>query len=128
MIALTACKPYTVVAVAEATRIFEGGAFDAETLGIIVGNRAFFPDKFVVEGCNGLIRTYVGEGVSTDDYLSSMSGTKAVVEVPDLQKLMRYVCKNGFAHHCAMVQDNVSTIVAEAFETYLGWDVYYHEG
>jgi L-fucose isomerase-like protein len=41
---------------------------------------------------------------------------------------MRYVCKNGFAHHCAMVQDNVAGIVAEAFETYLGWDVYHHEG
>jgi hypothetical protein len=27
---------------------------------------------------------------------------EAVVEVPNLQKLMRYVCKNGFAHHAAM--------------------------
>ena len=77
---------------------------------------------------HGRIRTYVGEGHFTDDYLSSMSGTKAVVEVPGLQKLMRYVCLNGFAHHCAMVKANVAEVVAEAFEKYLEWDVYYHQG
>lgn len=77
---------------------------------------------------NGRINTYVGEGRITDDYLSSMSGTRAVVEVPGLQKLMRHVCKNGFAHHAAMSQSNVAPVLAEAFETYLGWDVYHHEG
>jgi L-fucose isomerase-like protein len=77
---------------------------------------------------HGRIRTYVGEGVFTDDYLSKMSGMKAVVEVPDLQKLMRYVCKNGFAHHAAMNRSNVADILAEAFETYLGWDMYHHQG
>ncbi|MFC1975267.1 L-fucose/L-arabinose isomerase family protein [Chloroflexota bacterium] len=77
---------------------------------------------------HGRINTYVGEGRITDDYLSTMSGTRAVVEVPGLQKLMRYVCKNGFAHHAAMSQSSVAAVLAEAFETYLGWDVYYHEG
>ena len=77
---------------------------------------------------NGRINTYVGEGKFTDDYLSQMSGTRAVVEVPNLQKLMRYICKNGFAHHAAMSQSNVASVLAEAFETYLGWDVYHHEG
>ena len=76
----------------------------------------------------GRINTYVGEGRFTDDYLSAMSGTRAVVEVPGLQKLMRYVCKNGFAHHAAMSQSNVAATLTEAFETYLGWDVYQHEG
>lgn len=76
----------------------------------------------------GRINTYVGEGRFTDDYLSEMSGTRAVVEVPGLQKLMRYVCKNGFAHHAAMSQSNVASVLAEAFENYLDWDVYQHEG
>lgn len=76
----------------------------------------------------GRINTYVGEGRFTDDYLSAMSGTRAVVEVPGLPKLMRYVCKNGFAHHAAMSQSNVAATLTEAFETYLGWDVYHHEG
>ncbi len=77
---------------------------------------------------NGRINTYVGEGLFTNDPLSEISGTRAVVEVQGLQKLMRYVCKNGFAHHCAMTGAHVAGIVAEAFETYLGWDVYYHQG
>ena len=50
---------------------------------------------------HGRINTYVGEGVFTNDFLSQMSGTRAVVEVAGLQKLMRYICKNGFAHHAA---------------------------
>ncbi len=77
---------------------------------------------------HGRIRTYVGEGVFTDDYLSKMSGMKAVVQVPELQKLMRYVCRNGFAHHAAMSQASVADVLADAFEIYLGWDVYHHQG
>ena len=75
----------------------------------------------------GVIHTYVGEGRFTDDPLSPISGSHAVVEVPDLQRLLRYICKNGFAHHCAMSQSNVAGVLAEAFETYLGWEVYQHE-
>jgi L-fucose isomerase-like protein len=41
---------------------------------------------------------YVGEGRFTDDPLQTF-GTRAVVEVPDLQGLMRYICRNGFEHH-----------------------------
>jgi L-fucose isomerase-like protein len=74
----------------------------------------------------GMIRSYVGEGAFTDDPLSPISGMHAVIEVPELQKLMRYICKNGFAHHAAMNASHVAGILAEAFEDYLGWDVYYH--
>jgi L-fucose isomerase-like protein len=51
-----------------------------------------------------------------------------VVEVPGLQKLLRHVCKNGFEHHVAMNPAPTAAILAEAFETYFGWHVYYHEG
>jgi L-fucose isomerase-like protein len=74
----------------------------------------------------GVIHTYVGEGRFTDDPLSKISGSHAVVEVKELQRLLRYICKHGFAHHCAMSQSNVAGILAEAFETYLGWEVYQH--
>ncbi len=76
----------------------------------------------------GRIKTYVGEGAFTDDPLSQISGSHAVVEVPELQALMRYICKNGFAHHCAMNRSHVASVLAEAFEEYLDWDVYYHQG
>lgn len=101
------------------------------TWGAVDGRTAAGPLTFAridTDDRNGRINTYVGEGVFTNDYLSAMSGTRAVVEVPNLQKLMRYICKNGFAHHAAMSQSNVASVLAEAFETYLGWDVYHHEG
>jgi L-fucose isomerase-like protein len=76
----------------------------------------------------GLIRAVVAEGMFTDDPLSEMSGMRAVVQVPDLDGLMRYLCLNGHAHHCAINASHVGNILAEAFDTYLGWDVYHHQG
>ena len=75
----------------------------------------------------GVIKTYVGQGQFTDDPLTLISGTKAVVEVRELQALLRYICKNGFAHHCAMTLGHVSGILDEAFNTYLNWETYHHE-
>jgi L-fucose isomerase-like protein len=74
---------------------------------------------------NGCIASYVGEGRFTDDPLETF-GTRAVVEVPELQKLMQFVCRNGFEHHAAMNASASAGILAEAFETYLGWSVYHH--
>ena len=39
---------------------------------------------------HGRIVSYVGEGRFTDDLLETF-GTRAVVEVPELQSLMRYI-------------------------------------
>jgi len=75
---------------------------------------------------HGLIHAYVGEGRFTDDPLSTISGSHAVVEVPELQRLLRHICRHGFAHHAAMTKAHVAGIVAEAFENYLGWEVYHH--
>ncbi|MBI4926668.1 MAG: fucose isomerase [Anaerolineae bacterium] len=75
----------------------------------------------------GFIRTYVGEGEFTSDPLDTF-GARAVIHTPGLQKLMRYICKNGFEHHCAMNASHSADILAEAFETYFGWDVYHHLG
>jgi L-fucose isomerase-like protein len=73
----------------------------------------------------GAIRTYVGDGDFTDDPLDTF-GNRAVVHVPGLQKLLRHVCKNGFEHHVAMNASHSAAVLAEAFETYLGWEVYHH--
>ena len=77
------------------------------------------------DDAHGVIRTYVGEGAFTDDPLDTF-GTRAVVQVPGLQRLMKYVCKNGFEHHVAMNASHTAGVLAEAFETYFGWDVYVH--
>jgi L-fucose isomerase-like protein len=75
----------------------------------------------------GTIRTYVGEGAFTDDPLDTF-GARAVIHVPGLQELMRHICKNGFEHHCAINGSTSAGILAEAFGTYFGWDVYNHPG
>lgn len=73
----------------------------------------------------GCIRAYVGEGMFTDDPLETF-GTKAVVRVPQLQKLMRRICRNGFEHHAAMNASHCAAAVREALSNYMGWDVYHH--
>jgi len=73
----------------------------------------------------GLIRTYTGEGQLTDDPLDTF-GHRAVAQVPDLQTLMKYICKNGFEHHVAMTMGSVAEALDEAFTTYMGWQNYHH--
>ena len=74
---------------------------------------------------HGQIKAYVGDGSFLDDPVETF-GSRAVVQVPDLQKLMRHVCKNGFEHHAAMTNSYTASILNEAFTTYFGWDTYYH--
>ena len=73
----------------------------------------------------GRIASYVGEGRFTDDPLDTF-GERAVVEVPGLQQLMHFICRNGFEHHAAMSASACAAVVHEAFEQYLGWEVYRH--
>lgn len=74
---------------------------------------------------DGCIRAYVGEGEFTDDPLNTF-GTRAVVHVPQLQQLMRFICRHGFEHHAAMNASHCAGILAEAMEVYLGWKVHRH--
>jgi L-fucose isomerase-like protein len=74
----------------------------------------------------GKIRTYVGQGELTNDELKTF-GNRAVARVPKLQKLMHHVCREGFEHHVVMNSSHTAGILAEAFERYLGWEVYHHE-
>jgi L-fucose isomerase-like protein len=74
----------------------------------------------------GKIRTYVGEGELTNDKLKTF-GNRAVAKVPQLQKLMQHVCREGFEHHVVMTQSHSAAILAEAFGNYFGWEVYQHK-
>ncbi|MGA2115621.1 MAG: alcohol dehydrogenase catalytic domain-containing protein [Bryobacteraceae bacterium] len=98
------------------------------TYGAVAGRTPAGPVTFArvsTDDRHGCLRTYVGEGRFTDDPLSTF-GSRAVVEVHGLQKLMRYICKDGFEHHAAMNASSTAAMLAEAFETYLGWEVYHH--
>lgn len=74
---------------------------------------------------SGIIRAYTGEGELTSDPLDTF-GHRAVVYTPNLQKLLAYLCKNGFEHHVAMTMGNVSDALDEAFSNYMGWENYKH--
>jgi L-fucose isomerase-like protein len=98
------------------------------TYGTVAGRVPAGPMSFArvsTDDQHGRIRTYVGDGQFVDDPLDTF-GSRAVIQVPKLQKLMRYVCKQGYEHHAAMASAPSAAILAEAFETYFGWEVYHH--
>jgi L-fucose isomerase-like protein len=76
---------------------------------------------------DGCIRAYVGEGELTNDELKTF-GTRAVAHVPNLQKLLRHVCQQGFEHHVVMTQSHSAAALREAFANYLGWETHEHNG
>lgn len=83
--------------------------------------------RISTDDVRGGIVAYVGEGTFTDDPLDTFGGY-GVVRVPNFQKLLRYVCENGFEHHVAVNLSLMADALYEAITKYLGWDVYYHKG
>lgn len=81
--------------------------------------------RISTDDVNGKIKAYVAEGRFLDEPLDTF-GSRAVVEIPNFQPLLKYICKVGFEHHCAMSAVQTADAVADAFETYLGWEVYRH--
>jgi L-fucose isomerase-like protein len=101
---------------------------EQNTYGAMAGRASAGPLTYArvsTDDVHGMIRTYTGEGQLTDDPLDTF-GHRAVAHVPDLQTLMKYVCKNGFEHHVAMTMGNVADALDEAFTNYMGWENYNH--
>jgi L-fucose isomerase-like protein len=83
--------------------------------------------RISTDDLHGRIKSYLGEGRITDDAYG-MDGGIAVCEIPELQKLMSHLVRNGFEHHVGMVRGHVSKVLEEAIGNYLDWDLYLHEG
>ena len=81
--------------------------------------------RFSTDDLGGRIRGYSGGGRFTDDPLETFGGA-GVVEIPGLQKLLHYICENGFEHHVAANFSCVAPAVHEAATRYLGWQMYAH--
>jgi L-fucose isomerase-like protein len=81
--------------------------------------------KVSTDDRRGVIKCYLGEGEFTDDPLETFGGV-AVCRVKDLNGLMRYITKNGYEHHVAIVQAECADIIEEALGNYMGWEVYRH--
>jgi len=82
--------------------------------------------RFSTNDRKGEICGYVGEGAFTDDPLDTFGGA-GVVRIPHLQRLLRFICENGFEHHVAANLSSVAPAVREATGNYLGWNVAAHE-
>jgi L-fucose isomerase-like protein len=83
--------------------------------------------RFSTDDTAGKMRGYVGEGRFTDDPLNTFGGA-GVVHIPRMQKLLHYICENGFEHHVGANLSIVASAVHEATIRYLGWDMYWHNG
>jgi len=109
--------------------IIAGTVGKENTFGTVVG--LIKPEKmsfarFSTDDTAGKMRGYVGEGRFTDDPLNTFGGA-GVVHIPKMQKLLHYICENGFEHHVAANLSSVAGAVHEAATRYLGWDTYWHE-
>lgn len=106
-----------------------GETFGAERcFGAIKGHVAPGPFTYFrasTDDSRGILKSYCGEGDFTADPFA-MDGGIAVCRISDTRGLMRYVTREGFEHHVAMVRSKVADILEEAVGRYLGWNFYRH--
>ena len=108
-------------------KIIAGEVGKENAFGTIVGRMQSGPFTYCRVSTNdfaGKISAYVGEGELTDDPLDTFGGY-GVARIPGLQKLLRYICENGFEHHVAINLSQTASAVNEALSKYLGWEVYH---
>jgi len=110
--------------------ILSGTVGRENTLGTIQGRIKASPFTYcgiTTDDFNGGIAAYTGEGQFTRDPLLTFGGY-GVVQVPQFQKLLRYICESGFEHHVSSSMSSVAGALEEAFGKYMGWKTYRHEG
>ncbi|HTZ83775.1 MAG TPA: L-fucose/L-arabinose isomerase family protein [Candidatus Acidoferrales bacterium] len=108
--------------------IIAGTVGKDNTFGTVVGRvkpGAMSFARFSTDDTAGVIRGYVGEGEFTSDALNTFGGV-GVVKIPHLQKLLHYICENGFEHHVAANFSTTAGAVHEAAIRYLGWQMHWH--
>src|SRR6266568_4835876 len=96
--------------------IIAGAVGKESTYGTVVGKLKSGPITYCrasTDDLHGRMRAYAGEGATTDDRPQSFGGY-GVVKIPDLQKLMQYVCRNGYEHHVAVNPGHYSGSISEA--------------
>jgi L-fucose isomerase-like protein len=109
--------------------IIAGTVGRENTFGTCVGRVKAGPmsfARFSTDDARGRICGYLGEGAFTNDPLQTFGGA-GVVRIPEMQRLLRFICENGFEHHVAASLSSVAAIVYEATTKYLGWGVYWHQ-
>ena len=109
--------------------IIAGTVGKENTYGTIVGRVKASPFTYCrvsTDDLHGQIQVYLGEGKLTNDPLKTFGGY-GVIEIPNLQGLLAYICENGFEHHVAINPTQHAATLKEALSKYLGWKVYHHQ-
>jgi L-fucose isomerase-like protein len=83
--------------------------------------------RLSTDDVSGSIVGYIGDGQFTSDELKTF-GSRAVVQIDNLQFLMQFICENGFEHHTAMNAGYTADVLEEALVKYMGWEIYRHNG
>jgi L-fucose isomerase-like protein len=110
--------------------IIAGTVGKENTYGTIMGRVRAAPFTYCrvsTDDLKGRMLAYLGEGELTNDPLKTFGGF-GVIHIPNLQKLLRHICENGFEHHVAINLSQTASALQEALAKYLGWDVYHHNG
>lgn len=110
-------------------QIIAGTVGRENTYGTLDGTIKSGPMTFLrlsTDDLTGRIKGYTGEGSFTDDALATFGGA-GVVNIPNLQGLLRFICENAFEHHVAANYSSSALAVQEATSKYLGWDMHRHQ-
>jgi L-fucose isomerase-like protein len=105
--------------------IGKSNCFGAVKGHVAPGDMTYF--RLSTDDTLGMVSGYLGEGEFTDDPFP-MDGGIAVCKVDGLRRLLRYITKNGFEHHVAMVRGRYAGLIEEAIDSYFAWDLYTHNG
>ena len=108
--------------------IIAGTVGKDNTYGTIVGRIAPGPFTYCrvsTDDVNGRICSYMGEGHFTEDKLDTFGGY-GVIQVPEFQKLLQFICRNGYEHHVAATKAAVADAIEDALTNYMGWQTHHH--
>jgi L-fucose isomerase-like protein len=109
--------------------IIAGTVGKENTYGTIVGRIAPGPFTYCrisTDDLNGRISGYLGEGRFTEDKLDTFGGY-GVIEVPEFQKMLHFICRRGYEHHVAATKASVADAIEEALVNYKGWETFHHK-
>lgn len=94
--------------------------------GSVIGNIKKSPFTFLrlsTDDNLGIIKGYTGQGEITDDKIDTFGGI-GVAKINNLQKLLKFICENGFEHHTVINLSKIKDVVEEALVKYKNWQIY----
>ena len=72
----------------------------------------------------GVFTFYLGEGEFTGEHVDKeYFGCYGVVKIDNLQNILLGIGKNGFNHHVSVTKGHHISVIKEAFNSYLGYEI-----